>query len=83
MAKWTVTDELDARVREHVGDGEVNRYVEQIIAGQLDYEETPELRTQLTARTRRGIADAEAGRVRDAREVMRALADKHGLTPPG
>lgn len=81
MAKWDVSDELDARVRERVV-GDVGAYVEQLVAGQLDFEDDPELQAELIARTKRGHADADAGRVRDARDVMNDLAEKHGLTPP-
>ncbi|MBI1369098.1 MAG: hypothetical protein GC162_10645 [Planctomycetes bacterium] len=79
MAKWEVPDELDARVREHVGS-DVAAYVTQVISGQLDFEDDPGVRAELIERTRQGIADA--GRVRDARAAMQDLANKHGLTPP-
>lgn len=82
MAKWEVSDELDARVRERAG-GDVEAYIEQLVKNQLDLEDDPALQAELIARTRRGHADADAGRVRDAREAMNGLARKHGLTPPG
>jgi len=81
MAKWNVSDELDARVRERVGD-DVGSYVEQLVAGQLDLEDDPELQAELIARTTRGHADADEGRVHDARDAMNDLASKHGLNLP-
>lgn len=40
------------------------------------------LQSELVEKTKRGLADADAGRVRDGHEVMTELAKKHGLTPP-
>ena len=48
----------------------------------MPFEDDPEWRTEAAARIKRGMADVEAGRVRDASEVMHELADKHGLTLP-
>lgn len=81
MAKWEVSDELDARVRQRTGD-DVRAYIEQLVTSQLDLEDDPALQTELIARTKQGYADLDAGRVRDAREAMDELAKKHGLTRP-
>ena len=81
MAKWEVSDELDARVRERSG-GDVDAYIEQLVSSQLDLEDDPAVQAELIARTKQGYADIDAGRVRDGREVMNELAKKHGLTPP-
>lgn len=82
MAKWEVSDELDARVREHAG-GDVRKYIEQLVSSQLDLEDDPALQAEMIACAERGYADMDAGRVRDGDEVMQELAKKHGLTPPG
>ena len=80
MAKWNVPDELDARVRERVGD-DVESYVAQVINGHLDLEDDPDVQAELIASTRRGIEDADAGKVKDARLAMKEIAEKHGITP--
>lgn len=81
MAKWEVSDELDARVREHTG-GDVSTYIEQLVTNQLDLEGDPALQAELIACARRGYADMDAGRVRDGHDVIQELAKKHNLTPP-
>ena len=40
-------------------------------------------RAETTAAILRGMADAEAGRTAPAREALKSLAAKHGLTLPG
>ncbi|MBI1336998.1 MAG: hypothetical protein GC164_08560 [Phycisphaera sp.] len=82
MAKWEVPDDLDARVRKHV-DGDVAAYVAQVVSDQLDLEDDPDVHAELLVRTQRGLADAKAGKVRDAHEAMNELAKKHSLVPPG
>lgn len=42
----------------------------------------PAAREEITRRIKRGMADFEAGRFCDAREAMRRIAERHGLTPP-
>ena len=81
MAKWEVSDELDARVRKRSG-GDVGAYIEQLVSNQLDLEDDPALQAELIACAKRGYADLDAGRVRDADDVVKELAKKHGLTEP-
>ena len=76
MAKWNVSDELDARLRSYLaGTGrDVKTFVEQLVQNQLDYEDDPEYRTDVLASINRGVDDVKAGRVQDAREAMREIA---------
>lgn len=79
MANWTVSDELDARLRERLGDAGLAEYVESFFQDQLDYEEDPAYRAKVDAQIKASEADIAAGRVMDAREAMRQIADKYGL----
>lgn len=81
MAKWEVSDELDARVRERSGEN-VGAFIEQLVSSQLDLEDDPAIQAELIARTKQGYADVDAGQIHDGREAMTGLAKKHGLTPP-
>jgi hypothetical protein len=80
MAKWHVSDKLDARLRAHVG-GDVNEYVEQIITAQLDAEDDPAYRAAVNEQIETSLADIEAGRVQDARQAMRDIAAAKGIKP--
>lgn len=86
MAEWNIPipDELDARVRSHLDKqgSALEDFVSRAITVQLDYENDTVLQNEITARIKRGMADVEAGRVRDASAAMREIADQHGLNLP-
>ncbi len=79
MAPWNVPDDLDARVRQHVGDGDVAEYVQQVITGQLDFEDNPATQAEVDDQMKESMADIEAGRVMEAREAMRMIAKEKGI----
>ena len=79
MAVWTVSDELDARLRKYLGKQEVAEYVERIVADQLDYDEDPNHRAQVDAQITRSIAEYERGEGIDARQAMREMAAELGI----
>ena len=74
MANWTVSDELDSRLRERLGVGDIAGYVEGLITDQLNYDDDPAYRAKLDEQITASLADIEAGRVTDARDAMRAIA---------
>jgi hypothetical protein len=78
MADWHVSDELDARLRDHI-DGDVNAYVEQVIADQLDAEGDPAYRAAVEVQIAASLADIDAGRTQDARQAMRQIAAAKGI----
>lgn len=53
--------------------------VAEIIPERLPCEDDPAWQAQTLARIKRGMADAEAGRVMDARESMRQIAKEFGI----
>jgi hypothetical protein len=79
MAEWHVSDELDARLRERLGGHDVAEYVEQVIAGQLDFEDDPATQARVAEQIRDSEGDIETGRVTDAREAMRQIAAEKGI----
>lgn len=79
MANWRISDELDARLRQRLGDADVVEYVEQLITDQLDFEDDPATRAEVDAQIKASLADIEAGRVIDAREAMRQIAREKGI----
>lgn len=79
MANWIVSDELDARLRERLGDAGLAEYVESFFQDQLDYEEDPAYRARVDAQILASEADIAAGRVMDARDAMRKLAADKGF----
>lgn len=78
MAEWHVSDELDARLRARV-DGDVIKYVEQILTDQLDLEDDPAYRAAVDQQIKASLADVQAGRMQDAREAMRKIASEKGV----
>ncbi len=79
MANWTVSDELDARLRKRLGQAEVAEYVESFFIDHLDYEEDPAYRAKVDAQIKASEQDIAAGRVMDAREAMRKIASAKGI----
>ena len=75
MATWHVSDELDARLREHLHGGDPGDYVEQLIANQLTYEQ------ELAAakRIKQGFDEIDRGEGINARDSMRQIADEFGI----
>ena len=53
MANWTVSDELDARLRQRLGRRDVAEYVEGLITDQLNYDEDPAYRAAVDAKSSR------------------------------
>jgi hypothetical protein len=74
MATWHVSDELDARLREYLGDADLSEYVEQVIGGRLDFEHNPRYRAEVRSQIDASLADIAAGRVVDAEQAMRLIA---------
>jgi hypothetical protein len=79
MANWTVSDQLDARLRDRLGDDSVSRYVETLIADQLNYDDDQTYRSQVDAQMAASEADIAAGRVEDARRSMSSIAARKGI----
>jgi len=79
MANWTVSDELDARLREWLGVSDPSAFVEGLITDQLNYDEDPAYRAEVDAQMDGSEADISAGRVTDARQAMTELAAEHGI----
>jgi len=81
MANWTVSDELDARLRKQFGVENPAAFAERLVADHLDTQddEDPVVRAMVDADIAASEADIEAGRVTEARQAMREIADKHGL----
>lgn len=79
MANWQVSDELDARLRDRLGDGDVSAYVEHVIAEQLAFEDDPATQADIEHQISASEADIEAGRVGDARKTMRRIADNKNI----
>lgn len=79
MANWTVSDELDARLRGRLGDAGIAEYVESFFTDQLNYEDDPEYRGAVDAQIKASEADIAAGRVMDARDAMRQIAADKGI----
>lgn len=79
MATWTVSDELDARLRQRLGGDDVAEYVESLLIDQLNYDDDPAYRAEVDAQIKASEADIAAGRVIDAREAMRTIARDKGI----
>ena len=79
MANWTVSDELDARLRERLGVEDPAAYAERIITDQLDWEDDPEYSAEVDRQIKQSRAELAAGRATDAREGMRQIADEFGI----
>jgi hypothetical protein len=79
MANWTVSDELDARLRERLGVEDPAAFAERIITDQLDTAADPAERAIVDEQIDASEADIAAGRVTDARQAMRAIADEFDL----
>lgn len=81
MANWTVSDRLDARLRDRLGDGNVVEYVEALIADQLNYDDHADYRSQVDQQMAGTEADIAADRVIDARQAMRVIATRKNISP--
>ena len=79
MANWTVSDELDARLRERLGVQDPAAFAEQVIAERLDEEDNPEVAAEVDRQIRQSKAELKAGQGIDARQGMRAIADEFGI----
>lgn len=79
MATWTVSDELDARLRAHLGMEDVSAYVEGLIAEQFDDDEDPAYRAAVDAKIKQSQAEFADGKGVDARQAMREIADEFGI----
>ena len=79
MANWTVSDELDARLRERLGVADPAAFAERVITDHLDEEEDPAYQAIVDANIKASEEDIEAGRVTDAREAMRRIAAEKGV----
>jgi predicted transcriptional regulator len=83
MAELTthIPDDLHARLRSHVTErGEdLADFVTRAVQEQLAYEDDAQLQAATTASVKRGLTDAEAGRVQDARQAMREIAAEKGI----
>lgn len=79
MATWTVSDELDERLRKRLGGGDVATYVEMLLTDQLNYDEDPAYRPEVQAQIDASEADIAVDRVTEARRAMRSIARQHGL----
>ena len=79
MATWTVSDELDARLRKRLGDGDVASHVEALLTDQLNYEEDTAYRAEVRAQIDASEADIDADRVTKAREAMRTIAREQNI----
>ncbi|MEM6394135.1 MAG: hypothetical protein AAF797_15315 [Planctomycetota bacterium] len=79
MAYWTVSDQLDARLRQRLDDKELSDYIESFFVDQLDYEEDQAYRSQVNEQIADSESDIAAGRVTDARAAMRQIATDQDL----
>jgi len=59
------------------------KLAEELSPKRLPIEDDPAFQEEVTASIKRGMADVNAGRTRPAKEVMREIAAKYGLTVPG
>jgi|TARA_B100000609_G_scaffold18277_1_gene13237 hypothetical protein len=78
MATWTISDDLDTRLRQRVGD-DVELFVENIISVQLDCENDPLVQAELIARSKRGMAEIESGQGIEAGEAKQQLNRELGF----
>ena len=81
MANWIVADELDTRLRERYGVEDPVAFIERLIADHFDTQndENPDVRAMVEADIKASQADIKVGRVTEARQAMRELAEKHGF----
>ena len=82
MAEWNIPDDLANRVKSHVaerGEADVGDFLSRAVEDRLAYECDAKLQAAITASIERGIADAKAGRVQDAREAMRTIAAEKSI----
>jgi len=79
MASWQLPDELDARLRQHLAGRDVEDYVACLLRDQLNYEQDEAYRAEIDRQMAASEADIRAGRITDAREAMRRIADPKGI----
>ncbi|MEO0966627.1 MAG: hypothetical protein AAFY08_16125 [Planctomycetota bacterium] len=79
MANWTISDELDTRLRERLGVEDPAAFAEQVIAERLDEAEDPEERAIVDAQIEQSEAELARGEGVDAREAMIEIADEFGI----
>jgi len=79
MATWTISDNLDARLRKHLGIEDPAAYAERVLADHLDCEQDPEMQAIVDADIAASEADIKAGRITDARQAMMQIADEFGI----
>ena len=74
-------DELDARLRSYVtrlGEDEA-AFITRAVQEQLAHEDNAAFAAEVAASVDQGVADADAGRVQDACEAIRQVAEEAGL----
>lgn len=79
MAQWSVSDELDARLRDRLGGGDPSAYVQRIIADQLDFEDDPAFQAEALAKIKKGMAEIDNGDGVDGPETTQQVADEFGI----
>lgn len=79
MANWTISDELDTRLRERLGVEDPAAFAEQLIAERLDEEDDPETSAEIDRQIRQSRTELKADQGVDARQGMRAIADEFGI----
>jgi predicted transcriptional regulator len=83
MVEWNipVPDDLDSRVRSYLDKhgSELVDFVSRAVSEQLAYEDDIAFQAEITNRIKCGMADVDAGRVRDASEAMNEIAATHKL----
>jgi len=80
MATWTISDELDARLRKHLGIQDPAAFAERVLTDHLDEaEEDPAYTAELDRKIEQSMKEFEAGRGIDAIEGMLAIAAEKGI----
>lgn len=79
MAEWTISDELDTRLRDRLGVEDPAAFAERLITDHLDEEDAPEVAAEIDRQIRQSQAELAEGQGIDAREGMRGIADEFGI----
>lgn len=71
-----IPDDLDQRVQSHlkIHGADLASFTARAFDGLLSIDEDPLLRAELEDKSRRGLAEVDAGKVVDARQAMREIA---------
>lgn len=79
MATWTISDELDARLRERLGITDPAAFAERVLRDHLDEEEDPAYTAEVDRQIKLSRAELDAGLGIDARQGMRQIANEFGI----